>query len=608
MSVERIEAAFGHILAVEKAAGKKTPAYYPTYERAIKQRQAIVAHADTEVFPELLFKERAPNQTDEQHKYVRANYRCTTNPVWQDYMTVIGRTFIDSNWSINWPDEAKEEGGLQAYCEEDFPKYGSVEAFIKNLMLPLKGMDANGVLAVHPLPPKTVTNENGEEVVDETEVLQPALWYYPSDRVLRRDHDLFICVSPEKSDVVVNNKTERTGRVLYAYTPTDIYRIAQKGKKEKNEYDYFLVYNHNEGVTPAHELMGSAMMAEDGTIYWRSPFYFAVPLLDYALTTRNILQVSIANTAFPFRVLRASACDFEDDMGKCMGGVYTNFTDGKKSTCKSCNGVGHKVPVSPTGEYQWLEPEGMSEGKGMSYKPVEYIEPGTGAMTFVREQIDIDTNKARGILHLHTSANKASGQESATATEVAMDYSTQFAFLRPIAEQIFDLFQWAIERIAWQRSGSVDGQGSYDQVPNIIRPQSFDFRSEGQLWADLEIARNAGAPPFIIHTIMHDLLSNRLSSDIDAQRVALSVMMVDELFTLTTADVAARKASGTVETWQVAFHHAAYQFVMQLMAEDPNWLGMDDKERADKLREYAKTKSPQIIPTDASSIFGTFGA
>lgn len=602
MSLERVTDVLKGILATEKAAGKNVPNYYPTYIRAVEQRDSIRVHADTEYKPVNLFKKRAPNQTQEQHDYVLANYRCTTNPVWQDYMTVIGRTFIDSNWAIIWPDASKEDGGLQPYCEKDFPKYGSVESFIKNLLLPLKGMDANGVIAVHPLPPKMV-EVNEQMVVDETEPLRPALFYYPSERVLHRENDLFICLSTERSTVTVNKKPSREGRVMYAYTPDDIYRIEQVGEKHKNEYETYLVFEHGEGVVPAHELMGSAMMAEDGSIYWRSPFYFAVPLLDYALTTRNILQVSIANSAFPFRVLRASPCDFEDDNGKCMGGVYTNFGDGSKSKCKSCGGVGHKVPVSPTGEYQWLEPEGLDAGKGMSYKPVEYIEPGTGAMTFVREQADIDTNQARAILHLHTSANKSTGEASVTATEVAMDYSTQFAFLRPIAEQIFDLFEWMLNRIAFQR------YGNYEQVPTIVRPQSFDFRTEGQLWGDLEKARNAGAPPFVIHTILHDLLNNRLSSDINAQRVALSVMMVDELFSLTKDEVMARKASGSVEPWQVAFHHGAYQTVMQLMAENENWIALEDKDRADALREYATQKPPaNIAQQPVNDFFGTFGA
>ena len=104
MSVERVTDVLKDILATEKAAGKNVPNYYPTYIRAVEQRDSIRVHADTEYKPVNLFKKRAPNQTQEQHDYVLANYRCTTNPVWQDYMTVIGRTFIDSNWAIIWPD------------------------------------------------------------------------------------------------------------------------------------------------------------------------------------------------------------------------------------------------------------------------------------------------------------------------------------------------------------------------------------------------------------------------------------------------------------------------------------------------------------------------
>jgi hypothetical protein len=47
-------------------------------------------------------------------------------------------------------------------------------------------MDANSIIAVHTLPPNMVENEQGEQVLDETELLKPALFYYPSERILYR--------------------------------------------------------------------------------------------------------------------------------------------------------------------------------------------------------------------------------------------------------------------------------------------------------------------------------------------------------------------------------------------------------------------------------------
>jgi len=587
MSLETIQSAIGRVLAIEKSAGKKMPDYYVGYKRAVEQAEAVRVHSDPEYYPERLFKERAPNQTEEQHKYVKANYRCTTNPVWQDYLTVQSRIWFSSNWSITWPEPAKEEGGLQEYAESDFPTWGSVEAFVRNILQPMKAMDANGVVAVHPKFEYIETEEGMR--VDDSVLPMPCAYYYPSKRVIVREPDLYVCVSGEKSHVVnESGKEVMEGRIMYAYTPTEIYKVYQVGKKSDNAYEFVLLYAHDEGVLPAHDLMGSPTLTEDGKVYWRSPFFFATPLLDYALTTRNILQVSIANAAFPFRVLRASPCDFEDKGGRCVGGVYHSTDDGSTKQCPACNGKGHRVPVSPTGEYQWLEPEGMEAGKGMSYKPVEYIEPGTGAMTFVREQVEQDTDKARAILHLHTSANSANGGPDVTATQAALDYSTQFAFLQPIAEQTFDLFEFVMARVCFQR------YGNYNQMPTIVRPQSYDLRTEGQLWADIETARNAGAPPFVLQTIFHDLIMNRLSSDIDAQRVATTVMVVDELFTLTANEVMARKANGTVEPWQVAFHHAAYQLVSRLMQDNPNWIELQDKERADALRQFAKDNAPVV--------------
>ena len=597
MSIEELLNLFSRILAVEKAAGKKEPVYYAGFARAALQTKAILNHADTEIFPDELFKERAPNQTPEQHKYVKANYKCTTNPVWQDYLTVQARIWFNSNWSITWNEESREDEGFQAYAEENFPKWRSIEAYVKNIIVPMKAMDANGVVAVHPTF-SYIETEDGLRV-DDLIRAEPRAYYYPSNRVLHRSEDLYMCVSTEKSEVInIAGKPEKVGRVIYAYTKQEIYRIQQTGKASENTYLTDLLYQHDEGIIPAHDLMGSPVLTEDGKVYWRSPFYFAVPLLDFALTTRNILQVSIAGCAFPFRVLRASPCDYEDgNHNRCIGGSIFDSATGNKSTCPSCNGLGHRVPVSPTGEYQWTEPQGLDEGKGMSYKPVEYIEPGTGQMTFVREQAEIDTDKARGILHLHTSANAAKGSPDITATQSAMDYSTQFAFLQPIADQTFDLFEFIMARVCFQR------YESYDQMPTIVRPQSYDLRTEGQLWVDIKTARDAGAPPFVIQTIFHDLIMNRLSSDLDAQRLAMSVMVVDDLFTLTTADVVARKANGTVEAWQIAFHHSSYQMVMRLMQEDPNWITLDDKERADALRAYAIENAP-IVPVIGSGIEG----
>jgi hypothetical protein len=56
----------------------------------------------------------------------------------------------------------------------------------------------------------------------------------------------------------------------------------------------------------------------------------------------------------------------------------------------------------------------------------------------------------------------------------------------------------------------------------------------------------------------------------------------------------ARKANGTVEPWQVAFHHAAYQLVSRLMQDNPNWIELQDKERADALRQFAKDNAPVV--------------
>lgn len=573
---------------------KKVKPAWPSQLQAMKQSSAINVHADPDTFPDRLFKERAPNQTPEQFKYQKENYRCTTNPVFQDYLSAIGRAWIDGNWQIIWPEGAED---MRDYVEEQFPTFGSLEVFMRHVCPPIKSVDANGLFAVRPSDFKVITREDGAQVIDDRNGFTPCVYYHRSDSILDFRPDLVIAVDAEKSEVIAaDGQVVKDGRIIYAYTPTYIMRSRQIGNKIDNTYTIDMVFEHGEGVMPCRQLAGVPMIGPDGVIYWISPFYYAVANLDFALVGRNWLQSMMSNCAFPFRIVQVTPCDFKDKTGRCHNGSWISLTDGKVSgTCSACNGRGHRVPISPLGEYQYHVESGIDgKSNGPSRSPVEYVEPGDTSMRFVADQVAVDTEKARGILHLHSSNSEVKGSADMTATGMAIDQTAQFAFVRSISDQLFDIYQWILDRVSWQR------YSNYDQAPTLIYPQHFDFRTDADIWTSIQKARDASAPPYLIQSLYLSLLNNMNISDPESQALFETIVGADRLFTMSSDEITHRKAQGLIEPWQVTLHDGSLQLAKQLTRDVVGFSKLELSDRIEKLQELSKTLT--FVPKVEGSI------
>jgi hypothetical protein len=592
MEIQDAQNFIADFLKREKESGKDVAKVYGNeYVDAVKQAKRIKPHVDPDHKPQELFVNRSPNATAEQMKYVLDNYKCTTLPVWVDFLSVIGRSFIDTNWQIIWKDGSD---GLKDYTEKDFPVWGNLEYFIKSVLPTIKLSDPNGMIAVRPYRFNVVALESGERVIEDTKEFEPALYFHPSEKILIRRDDLVLVIGDDKSRVIVGDIEKLEGRVLYLYTPTHIYKFEQYGKAPDNTYQMAYSYEHGDGVMPITTLKGIPYIRTNGSVFWVSPFRYAVDLLDLALTNKNILQVSIAGVVFPFRIMMADPCDFENDLGRCSMGKWVTKLDGfAAGNCHQCGGSGNKVPYSPTGVFLYSKPERTLEGVGgYSGKPVEFVEAPVNGLTFIREEIELDTQKARQILHLHTSNTNVKGSEDMTATGIAIDRDAQFAFVRGISEQIFDLWDWTYKRVAFQR------YGNYEQVPSLVRPQSFEFRTESDIWEQIKLARESQAPVIIIHGLFYSLLNTIHASDPIALKVFDTVTNADQLFAMSDAQLAMSRA--TIEPWRVTLHNTGLQLVNELIRKDPTFLDKDLTDRIAALVDIAKMTT--FVPQSNSAI------
>lgn len=582
MDINQAQSVVIQLLELEK----QKKGYGDTYAMINKQVEHILPHSDTDYLPLRLINNRAPNATDEQVKYIKDNWKATTVPVFQELLTVINRGFIDDNWNILW-DEGSDD--FKKYCDEDFPEYGSTETLIKEIVPPIKYTDSNALVAVRPRGfnyvkderGEYVINENGGYILDDTKRVEPAVYFHPSDKVLIRNEDFYLVVSNELSVVEYNGKMVKEGRILYIYTKYDIYKVEQIGKKIDNVYRTSLYYNHNEGVIPAIEIGGVPKKTREGGLIQVSAFRYATDLLDLALTNKNWLQVSVGSVMFPFRIMMADPCTYANEKGVCRNGQFSSLESGHSlGSCPKCNGSGNNVPYSPLGVYLWDKED--AEKRASSLKPVEFVEAPTGSLEFVDGLIDKDTSDAKSILHLGKSEAQKSSTK-VTATEVVYDDQGQISFVRYNVHQIFNLWDWILKRVSFQR------YEDYKQVPILVYPQTFDFRSEADIWEQIKLARESEAPVSIIQDLFKSLMNNIHSSSPKAQKIYDTIVNADKLFALSDISMASRKASGTIANWEVTLHDSASQLVNQLIRDDERYLELELQERIDKLVELAKS-------------------
>lgn len=562
---------------------KGTPDYYEGYRAAVKQRDRIATHADVDLYPEPLFAKRAPNENAEEAEYIRANYRNYTHPVFVDYLSVIGKGLNDGNWSFR---VTQGPEGFAEYVEGSLEYHKSVEAYVKDIILNLKAKDPNGVIAVE-IPPLPKVEVNGEMVADDREPWRPQPKYYSCDRVVVWETGKYAMFEAhEKSAVIYWGKPKRVGRVFYWYDTTSIWKVTQVGEFKDHRFEVVPIFTHDLGYVPAQKLKGVPSILPEGGIYYTSKFYYAVDILDNVLLNRNYLQCSVSNCMFPFRVMVGDPCDFMDAQGaRCQNG-WIPEADGHRHKCLSCNGTGLKVRVSPMGTYLLRPSEGRDEGDTAYSKPVEYISPQSDPLKFVQDLIAADTQQARSMLHIHTSNSDVKGSENMTATGMAIDLKAQYAFIMPESDQVFDLFNFLLKTIA-------DIRYPNDEIEyDLTYPRTFDFRTDADMLADIEIARKAGAPDVVIHSLIYQFLSNRFYTDSESAAVFDVIVAADRLLTLAGDQIVQRKAQGLVQGWEVILHDSAVSIINELIATDPAFLSKSIDEKVAAVVAAAKAKAP----------------
>lgn len=565
---------------------------HPLYEDSVEMAEHIRYHAVKGVFPKELFKHRSPNQTEAESTYIEKNYKQHTLPIYVDYRSTITRPFGDGNWSIEYKEDDsvyKTAGkSFQKYVEEELPIYGSLENFIKFILPDIKSIDANGFISVRPkdIPLKEI---EGEIVIDSDELYEPTIFYHASESVINFKHNLFyLFLTKEKSVIKVANQKKKEGLVFELYTKNSVYFIVQKGEKSKYQFDVQEFYTHNIGEIPVKQLMGIPNL-KNNEILWQSPFLYATDLLDVVATNANWLQASINSCVFPVKVMYGQRCEFRDSDGVlCQNGKLING-EGIERNCTSCNGSGLKSRLSPVGTLLINPSNKFETGEEKATQaPLQYISPEVHTLEFLRDKIAEDEAKARKILHLQTSNSNVKGSENMTATGMAIDNKSMYAFVKPISDQMFMMYEFCLKFIGLERY-----KDAFEQ-PDLSYPKTFDFKSSEDYLQDISKAIENNLPPSFIQAVLMNYLNAYYGDSSDAMRTFKLIASVDRLWGMTSEDINNKLARGLVAKWEDILHNSVILFITEAINEDAEFLNKELEYQKEYLINKAKEVESEI--------------
>lgn len=575
------------------------PDYWPGYRETVRQRQRILTHAELDHFPAHLFRQRAPRQTVEEFEYLRANYKQTTLPVFLDFENTVGRVWFDANWSATWTAGQEGEGAEQAKADlerylEELDGRGSWEQYAKDYLTHETLVDANAVLAWYAseVPTTTTVDDRGEllEVIAGDRLLPVLPHLYRCDQVVARQIGRhFLLEEDEKSEVTYGGRRLRVGRIFTFLDRDVVVRIKQVGSYLDDHYEAQLLYRHGWDQVPAR-VLGGVPVKRGPASFFVSPFAYAVDLLDLALLNEQYLNAVIAGCVYPHRVMYGDPCNFTRNEGgqtvACDGGRLFH-ADGSESECPSCHGSGLRSRLTPLGVLLVKPATSTQPGdEALPSRPLEFISPSTETPEFLRSKIDSDERRARSILRLNTTGDQAPGTDAKVATAALLNHKALTAFVKPIGDRLFALLQFGYQAAAWQRHA--------EAAPRVTvsTPKDYDLSTEADFLSQLDAARQAGLPPFVVQAYLQRFLEALFYDDATARAAFDTLVQADRLLMVPAAELPTLEARRLAEPWEVVLHQSGPTLLQELVRTAPGYLDQDLAARIAQLQDLARQRAP----------------
>ena len=574
-------------LTPKKKIEAKAPEYYPEYPKIVEIAERLSYHYDLEIFPEKILRAKAPNQSEEEFEYAKMNYKPITVPFWGKAESAVNRIWNKDNFSIKFPDTKngeEDENSPKLYFKEQIPFYRSILNFMENIATPATLRDPNSIIAIKPkvLPQKT--DENGDFINDQSELIEPIPIVYRSDQIVSYEQDVHAMVLLDvKSLVSFGGRPQKLGNVYAFYDDTNIWKLTQVGDKKDNKYDIEIFYAHELGKVTFMKLSGKPVQKKSLN-YNISHFMDAVPNLDDAIANFVTLMISIYTQAFPQRWEIVDRCK----AAGCINGKIQDSEDAQWGNCSDCDGTGIRGRHSPTGVHQVELPSKLDALDTPPTPSFGYVSPDIAILDFLKKYIHQEIVDAWAFLNIDVSNSDVKGAETALGKQI--DREEFFSFLIKLSNQMFHTLEWQINIMGKMRYGDTF------EDPSIIKPTNFSIRSFKEITEEMAKAKESGIPDIAITKLLEEYASIRFNTDKEFGRVLDLAIQIDKLVVKSNADIISGVAQQTITKKDVIIHNCFIQFIEMGRVDNKDFLSKTTEEIAQFISEQADLKLAEQTP------------
>lgn len=445
--------------------------------------------------PYNLIGTRRPKEDTEIFNYRIANFEPITKGILRQAMDSLYRIFNDKNY------ELRLSPSLNKYINSAEFNGFNFMTWIQRIAVYEMILDPNGIVVILP---------EGEGIFDSGIPVIPKPYIINSYRIIELTEDILVFLHLPENVNNIDDYYKQYHNYNNAYWIIDkesIYTYTPLESTGDSKYLLTEYYKHNIGSIPYIVLSGEW----DSNLQCYSSFFNSfIPFANEAIRQYSDWQGAMVTSAYPIRVYRQINCtDTNCSNGYYLtnpitGESYPNYLQAPK--CRTCNGTG-KVPASsPYGVLTKPERNNLNDNSSENDNSplLEYISPPVDILKFSKEAWESMLDRAAESLHITEVKTRAE-----TGLAKKTEREREYALLLKISNNIFDniirntltFFEYYLNVIN-------------PVTPQIIKPTTFDLRTENDLIQDLIYLKQANVPTTIIRELSKELIKRRYAGDL----------------------------------------------------------------------------------------------
>lgn len=551
---------------------------HPLYEETCKHAEAMSVHIMGDK-PMYLLQRARPREEEEVQMYRVENYEPTTKSSADKAIDILSKIFNPTLYSVVWKEKTPQSEELEQYTVYYYPNYNSLVNFNKDVLLRKMLADPNGLVAVKPV---DIPENDAMRPLPEVTIYGSSCIYYYD-----RDHYL-----------IFHHEEQRENRKYYYFEYYDKtsyinFNAFYDASNRVVETSIDTIYDHRFNEIPAWFLRGKSKCHDNGTIVYESFFSPALAHWNLAVIHESDLLGAFINHMHPQKYEETEECAYKFEWGgqmyPCRGGeIKYPGLDGKTNvmTCQRCGGTGRHSVKSPYGTYQFLKEKLDETPNGRM--PVGYITIPVEATKLLKEHTQEMNEKAMSAINMDIEDKVGENQSGVAKT---IDRSAQYDTIFNIGSVVFDVHftneYYFINKYMFKEESAATQKEENKNLPEINKPTKFDILTTAELVNNFKVATESKLDKNYLRIKQIEIINRDLGTMPDVKNYMIAMLELDPLFGFTQEEIDLGVTKGVIRKVDWSIHDNLKSFMDRAIAEHPDFLTKEKKDRIVILEGYA---------------------